>query len=60
MNPENFGDVCNPDICPPYDNMVIIAILKIILLLRKNTTIESVVFDLIHIEKLELIDFFTN
>jgi len=40
--------------------MVIIAIPKIILLLRKNTTIESVVFYLVHIEKLELIDFFTN
>jgi len=40
--------------------MVIIAILKIILLLRKNTTRESVVFYLIHVEKLELIEFFTN
>ena len=40
--------------------MVIIAILKIILLLRKNTTTESVVFDLILYENFELIEFFTD
>ncbi len=40
--------------------MVIIAILKIILLLRKNTTTESVVFDLIQCKNFEPIEFFAD
>ncbi len=40
--------------------MFIIAILKIILLLRKNTTRESVVFDLIQCENFELIEIFPD